>query len=145
MKKIIFFIGLMVSAVGFAQSYQIDWFKIAGGGGISTGGVYSVSGTLGQAEAGGAMAGGGYSLTGGFWALYAVPTPDAPRLTITLTATNTALISWPSPSNGFILQQNANPASTNWVNAPQTPVDNGTKVSVVINPPTGNLFYRLKR
>jgi hypothetical protein len=27
-----------------AQSYSIDWYKIAGGGGTSTGGVYQVSG-----------------------------------------------------------------------------------------------------
>ena len=31
------------SALGLAQSYSIDWFTIAGGGGTSTGGVYSVS------------------------------------------------------------------------------------------------------
>ena len=29
-----------------AQSYSIDWFTIDGGGGTSTGGVYSVSGTI---------------------------------------------------------------------------------------------------
>ena len=28
-----------------AQSYTIDWFTIDGGGGTSTGGVFSVSGT----------------------------------------------------------------------------------------------------
>ena len=35
-----------------AQSYSIDWFTIDGGGGTSTGGVYSVSGTIGQPDAG---------------------------------------------------------------------------------------------
>ena len=40
-----------------AQSYSIDWFKIAGGGGTSTGGVYSVSGTIGQHDAGSGDAG----------------------------------------------------------------------------------------
>ena len=42
----------MFTAMGFAQSYQIDWFTIDGGGGTSTGGVYSVSGTIGQPDAG---------------------------------------------------------------------------------------------
>ena len=37
-----------------AQTYSIDWFKVAGGGGTSTGGVYSVSGTGGQSDSGGA-------------------------------------------------------------------------------------------
>ena len=27
-----------------AQTYSIDWYKIAGGGGTSTGGVYSLTG-----------------------------------------------------------------------------------------------------
>src|ERR1039458_1945409 len=78
----------IVCAVSFAwnataQSYSIDWYKIAGGGGTSTGGTYQVSGTIGQPDAGGAMTGGSYSLTGGFWSLYAVQTPGAPLLTIT--------------------------------------------------------------
>src|SRR5213083_183176 len=90
-----------------AQSYSIDWFTIDGGGGTSTGGVYQVSGTVGQPDAG-AMSGGNYSLTGGFWSLFAVQTPGGPLLSITLTTTNTALVSWPSPSTGFSLQQNTN-------------------------------------
>src|ERR1019366_8869831 len=78
----------IVCAVWFAwnataQSYSIDWYKIAGGGGTSTGGTYSVSGTIGQPDASGAMSGGSYSLTGGFWSLYAVNMPGAPVLTIT--------------------------------------------------------------
>jgi hypothetical protein len=61
------------------QSYTIDWYKIAGGGGTSTGSVYSISGTIGQPDASGAMTGGSYSLTGGFWALISlVQTPGAP-------------------------------------------------------------------
>ena len=33
--------------------YSIDWSTIDGGGGTSTGGVYTVSGTIGQPDAGG--------------------------------------------------------------------------------------------
>ena len=51
------------------QSYSVDWYKVAGGGGTSTGGVYAVSGTIGQHDASGAMNGGNYSVTGGFWSL----------------------------------------------------------------------------
>src|SRR5215471_6882410 len=89
-----------------AQNYSIDWYKVAGGGGASTGAVYSVSGTIGQSDAGSAMSGGNYSLIGGFWALFAVQTPGAPLLKIFLTTTNTAVVSWPAPSTGFSLQQN---------------------------------------
>src|ERR1700730_2450304 len=75
--------------------YSIDWYKVSGGGGTSTGGVYSVSGTIGQHDSGGPMTGGNFSLTGGFWALYAVQTPGAPVLSIKLTTTNTAMVYWP--------------------------------------------------
>src|SRR5437667_9820143 len=84
-----------------AQSYSIDWFTIDGGGGTSTGSVYSVSGTIGQPDAG-RMSGGNFTIDGGFWGLIAaVQTPGAPTLTITRTTTNTVAVVWPSPSTGF--------------------------------------------
>ena len=46
----------------------------AGGGGTSTGGVYSVSGTIGQPDAG-LLTGGSYTLAGGFWPGGAVTAP----------------------------------------------------------------------
>ena len=51
--------------------YSIDWSTIGGGSGTSTGGVYRVSGPIGQPDAG-AMSGVNYSLTGGFWSLLSV-------------------------------------------------------------------------
>jgi hypothetical protein len=127
-----------------AQSYSIDWYKVSGGGGTSTGGVYSVSGTIGQHDAGGLMTGGNFSLTGGFWSLYAVQTPGAPMLNIQLTTTNTAMVYWPSPSAGYNLQVNTNLATTNWTTPSETVTDNGTIKYILVNPPTGNRFYRLK-
>ena len=76
----------------------------------------------------------------------AVPTPEAPSLTIRLTTTNTVAVSWPSPSTGWTLQQNTNGvASVNWSNAPGTIQDDGTTKTLIIAPPTGERFYRLKR
>jgi hypothetical protein len=136
---------LFAIAIGIhAQTYSIDWFTIDGGGGTSTGSVYSVSGTIGQPDASSQpMTGGNYSLVGGFWSLFAVQTPGAPLLTIRLTTTNTAVVLWPSPSTGFTLQQNADLLTTNWVAAPQAVSDNGTTKFIIVNPPTGNRFYRL--
>ncbi len=91
------------------------------------------------------MTGGNYSLTGGFWSLISlVQTPGAPTLTITRSGTG-VIISWPSPSSGFVLQQNtAVDNAPGWLNYTGTINDNGTTKSVTINPPTGNLFFRLK-
>jgi hypothetical protein len=121
-----------------AQTYSIDWYKIAGGGGTSTGGVYSVSGTIGQPDASGAMTGGSYSLTGGFWALYAVQTPGAPLLTIAHSGSQ-AIVSWPSSVSGWTLQTNLNLATGTWGNY----TGNTSNNSATNSPPNGNLFFRL--
>jgi hypothetical protein len=124
---------------GFAQSYSIDWFTIDGGGGTSTGGVYSISGTIGQPDASAMpMTGGNFSLTGGFWSLYAVQTPGAPLLTLTRSG-NSVIVSWPSPSTGWTLQTNLNLATGTWGNYTGTVLNN----TVTNSPPTGNLFFRL--
>jgi hypothetical protein len=134
----------MCFAPAVLAQFSIDWFTIDSGGGTSTGGVYSVSGTIGQPDAD-TMSGGNFSLAGGFWSLLSVvQTPGAPPLAICRTSTNTALVSWPAPSTDFVLQQNTNNvASVNWSNVTTTPTDNGTIKYIIVNPPTGNRFYRL--
>jgi hypothetical protein len=132
----------LVAAAGLGQSYSIDWHAIDGGGGTSTGGGFSLSGTIGQPDAG-QMSGGNFKLTGGFWSLLAIQTPDAPRLTITFTSTNTAIVSWPSPATGWSPQQTSDLNPTNWVAASEAISDDGTNKSILINPPVGNRFYRL--
>jgi hypothetical protein len=93
-------------AAAHAQNYSIDWSTIGGGGGVSTGGVYRVEGTIGQPHAA-TISGGNYTLTGGFWSLVSVvQTPGAPTLSIYATLANTVLVVWPSPSTGYLLQQN---------------------------------------
>jgi hypothetical protein len=146
MKKIIILFGLLVPAMGFAQQYSIAWSKIAGGGGTSTGGVYSVSGTIGQPDASGAMSGGSYSLTGGFWSLISVvQTAGLPNLVITHSGSS-VIVSWPV-TGSYTLQQTANLAagSGGWATSGYSiTTANGTN-SITITPPLGNLFFRLKQ
>ncbi|MGA2246324.1 MAG: hypothetical protein ABSH48_15105 [Verrucomicrobiota bacterium] len=123
-----------------AQDYNINWHKVSGGGGTSTGGAYQVSGTTGQPDASGALTGGNYSLTGGFWAFYAVQTPGAPLLTITY-AEGQAIVSWPTSVTGWTLQTNADPATLSWGNYPGAILNNRATIS----PPKGNVLFRLKQ
>jgi len=126
-----------------AQNYSIDWYKVAGGGGTSTGGTYQVTGTIGQPDASGAMTGGSYSLTGGFWSLIAVvQTAGLPNLTIAHSG-NSVIISWPN-TGSYTLQQNSNlAAAAGWTTSGYAiSTANGTN-SITITPPTGNLFFRL--
>jgi hypothetical protein len=102
----------------FAQNYSVDWFKIAGGGGTSTGGVYSVSGTIGQPDAAATMTGGNYSLTGGFWPGITVPSSTGgPTLFIQFSGGN-VIISWSPATPGFVLEETTNLVSPLWGPAP---------------------------
>ena len=132
--------ALLLPAGAMAQNYSINWYKIAGGGGTSTGGGYTISGTVGQPDASGAMTGGNYSLTGGFWAIYAVQTPGAPLLSITYIG-NKAVVSWDPSVAGWTLQTNVNLATpATWGNYLGGIVNN----SVTNKPPPNSLFFRLK-
>lgn len=136
--------ALLMAFNASAQSYSIDWYKIAGGGGTSSNGQYSVSGTIGQADAGGPLTGGNFSLTGGFWSIFSVvQTVGSPQLFIFTTATNTAVIYWAGPSSGFTLQQDSSLGKSNWVNSAATIISaNGTN-QVIVTPRPGNNLFRL--
>ena len=138
-------LALLAGSVSAFAQYSLDWYTVDGGGGTSTGKLYSVSGTIGQPDAG-AMSGGNYSLQGGFWSIIAAQqTPGAPLLSIWRTTTNTVAVSWPSPSTGWTLQQNTNNLnSLNWSNVTSGIQDDGATRTLLITPPTGNRFYRLR-
>jgi hypothetical protein len=145
MKKLIVFC-LVASAwclAASAQQYSIDWYKIAGGGGTSTSATYSVTGTIGQPDAGVAMSGGNYSLTGGFWSLISVvQTGGAPTLLLSQSG-NTVTVYWQNVS-GWTLQQNNNLSNTNgWSGSGGVTTTNGVNYESVTSP-AGNLFYRLQ-
>ena len=131
-----------------AQSYSLDWSSIDGGGGTSTGGVYTVSGTIGQPDAG-AMSGGNYTLAGGFWGVVsAVQTPGAPVLSITINPQLSTLnISWPLPAEGWVLEwTNALPrVSAPWPQLPPPYQTNGANLQFTEPLPAGNKFYRLHK
>jgi len=49
-----------------AGAPALSFWTVDGGGGMSTGGAFTLFGSIGQPEAG-TMAGGGLALVGGFW------------------------------------------------------------------------------
>jgi hypothetical protein len=59
---------LAVPLVLAQSGYDLSWWTVDGGGGASSGGDFSLSGTIGQPDTGVPMSGGEYALTGGFWA-----------------------------------------------------------------------------
>lgn len=132
---------LAFGTAAIGQNYRIDSFTVDGGGGTSTGGVYSVSGTLGQAESGPTLAGGNFILTGGFWALpIAVQTTNAPTLLVTPTTPGLARISWAPETPGWVLQEAWSLSPANWSNCVT-----GATNPVVVPDAFPTKFYRLNK
>jgi len=124
--------------------YSIDWYTVGGGGGACSGGVYSLSGTIGQADAG-TMSGGAFTLTGGFWSIIAaVQTPGAPCLSLARTSTNTMLVRWPLSAANWILQATPSLSATCvWTYLPPPYPTDGTNCYLIERILPGNRFYRL--
>ena len=97
-----------------AQNYRIDWFTIDGGGGTSSGGPYTISGTIGQPDAG-EIKGGNYVLEGGFWGEILMQLV-APRLYIERSVDHVT-ISWTPNTPGFYLQESPTLAPGSWSNS----------------------------
>ena len=147
LKPILKYACCLALALPLAASadFTIDWSTIDGGGGTSTGGVYAVSGTIGQPDAG-KLSGGTYALDGGFWSIIAaVQTPGSPLLKITSDPQlSTITLSWPASSTGFSLQQSSGLGTADWISVTNAPVQVGTEWQVTISPAIANNFYRLK-
>ena len=132
-------LGCCCLVLSASAQFSIDWHTIDGGGGTSTGAVFSVTGSIGQPDAGGPMTNSQYSVTGGFWALPTViQTPGAPTLTIAPATPGNALISWLPDTPGFVLQETWILSPANWTNSPS-----GAGNPVIVPAVVPAKFYRL--
>jgi hypothetical protein len=77
--SVLFWLLLGPSIASAQGNYAINWWSVDGGGGFSSGAGYTLTGTIGQPDAG-CMTGGNYTLVGGFWSLgSAIPACRHPR------------------------------------------------------------------
>jgi hypothetical protein len=128
---------VLLGGPNLQAQYSIDWHTIDGGGGTSSGGAFSLSGTVGQPDAGPVMANGSFSITGGFWAVTtAVQTPGAPTLSISPATAGHVIISWIPDTPGFVLQETEDLSA--WVDAPS-----GTQNPVTVQTLVPRKFFRL--
>ncbi len=137
---------LLAAPRGQAQNFSIDWWTVDGGGGVSTGGVFTLSGTIGQPDAG-KMTGGNYTLEGGFWGLIAaIQGPGMPPLYVT-NLNNTVTVYWPVPAMDCVLEQASvlTTLPSGWNQVPFPYQTNASFIYINVTPPVGNKFYRLRR
>jgi hypothetical protein len=131
---------LLVSSFADDPSSQVSSYTIDGGGGTVTGGVFQVTGIIGQPDAADTLANGAYSLTGGFWTVHALQSPGAPRLTIAASGPASVTLSWSPDAPGWLLQELTDLASTNWINSA---TGSTNPVTLTVSDPV--TFYRLYR
>ena len=131
--------GALVLPVVANAQYAIDWLTLDGGGGTSSGGSFTLTGTIGQPDAG-TLSGGNYTLQGGFWPGIVVPsTGEAPTLFIQLAAAS-LMILWSPSTPGFSLEQSSTLLPGSWAPAPS-----GANNPATIPLGSGPTFYRLKK
>ena len=147
MKRILLFSLLAFAASVQAQSV-IDWFTLDAAGGAQSSANYVVNFTAGQNDVGPTvLSSANYRIIPGFWALEDMgPAVGLPELSIALSGSN-VILSWPSPSTGFVLEQtdslNVLPAA--WSNSPGVVSDNGFIKSLTLPHNVAKRFYRLRR
>lgn len=136
-------------APAHAQSVgQFDLLSsaIAGGGGMSGGGQFQLSGTIGQPGAG-TLIGGTFKLEGGFWnGITLIQTSGAPLLKMKFIGGGLAIISWPVSVQGFTLEESGSAGQPGaWSSTPQSVVDTWAEHTVTV-PANGVVkCYRLKK
>jgi hypothetical protein len=136
---------LSFASGAWAQNLSMDRHVIAGGSGTSAGGVFSVSGSIGQPAAGTAMTNGQFSVSGGFWELPTiVQTPGAPFLSLTSVGTNAVLV-WSSSFPNWALEESANSLLNAWsaVSLPRS--TNSGQISVIVPMNAAHSGFRLKK
>ncbi len=127
------------------HDYTLEWSGFYAGG-TSVGEEFTLTGTIGQPDAG-TLTGGGFTLTGGIQALLAaVPAPGAPVLCFDRTATNTVVLSWANTPEGWLLERApALDPTASWTAVPQPWQTNATSVYVIEPLSAGSQFYRLRQ
>jgi hypothetical protein len=146
------FLSLVCPALaGAAESLSIDWYTVDGGGGSTSAGEFTLSGTVGQPDAGTLTASCcGFTIFGGYWSQFSeviVTPPGRPALSIYLSNANTLLLSWPADQTGYVLEQRAAAAPGAWSNVPVTPVLVGAEyqVSLTFSPHDAPTYLRLRK
>jgi uncharacterized repeat protein (TIGR01451 family) len=116
--------ALMLAAPPAAAQYEVAWWTVDGGGTANTaGGPYTLSGTVGQPDAGGPDAGGSYVLNSGFWALFAGGGGGGgPQADLSVTKTDGVGTVVPgAPISYTIVATNAGPAPVTGATVADTP------------------------
>ena len=138
----------LTAALNAGAQTTIDWFTLDAAGGAQSSANYVINSTAGQNDVGPTMLNSAnYRIIPGFWALEDMgPASGLPELSIALLGPR-VILSWPSPSSGFVLQQtdSLNVLPATWSDTPGVVSDNGFIKSLTLPHDLSKRFYRLRR
>ena len=129
-----------------AQPFEVQTTFIGAPAGVSRNGAFTVSGVVGQPEAG-SVAGGGFTSEGGWPAPIIVESPGAPTLRIDFhRASGAVTVAWPASATGHTLEGNADVNDPEgWTDVSTTPVEVGDQLEVDLQPLDEARYFRLRR
>lgn len=123
----------------FAQPFALESWSIDGGGGTSAGGGFSVSGTIGQPDAG-TLSGGGFGLVGGFPGFHVVPAGPM-TVALQILADGRVHVTWPGAEAAWQLE-----AASRLGSSPDWQTVTAPGATSYTAPATGPArFFRLRR
>ncbi len=138
----------LTGAIEAGAQTAINWFTLDAAGGAQSSASYVVNFTAGQTDVGPTtISSANYRIIPGFWATEDLgPAVGLPELSIVLIGPR-VILSWPSPSTGFVLQyaDSLNTLPAAWFDTPGVVSDNGFIKSLTLPHDQSKRFYRLRR
>ena len=131
----------------FGADFAVGQGVMSSGGGTSTNGTFSITGIIGQSDAGARLMGGVFAVEGGFWgAVTLLQTPGLPLSLQLLQASSTLVFSWPVTGETYVLESSpvVGPAAA-WIPVSAL-VESGAQYRFVLLPQQpGQRYFRLRQ
>ena len=145
LSRFLFSFVVFSAATAAAQSggpWVIKSSSLDGGGAVSIGGQWKVTGTIGQLDAAAAgSAGGAWVVQGGFWP-GSVVEPGGPLLTMAPLGVTSVSVGWTAAATGYKLQYSQNLAS--WTDYPGLTISGASSIVwPLLNGP--RYYFRLNK
>lgn len=142
-------LGVLLGGAALAQNVGVDWSALSSRAGTSIAGKYTLTGTIAQPAAA-RLNSRDFTLDGGYLSIVAaIQQPGAPELSVRLTTTNSVVVSWPMTWPGWVLTEAPELPAAAWTDVLTAPIevavaDDVVVKQVVVTPPVGNRFYKLR-
>ena len=148
MKLLTLLAGSALSATvlaGTTNQFQLKSSAMNTAGGALTGDRFSLSATIGQAEAAPALSNGPFRLEPGFWTGITLQQDGSVQLRMRLLPGGFAVISWPIAYTGWILEETDNVVGGAWQAVARPVIATETEQTVTVGAAGVIKVFRLRK